>query len=240
MSSGSPTIRWKSSGTPVFLRAYGGAFLDAPGPLDQGQSSHFFITPPDADATPETIESYLREDNHRMLSLLCIHEGVPGHYLQLAWSNRAPSLVRTIFSNGMFAEGWAVYVVQVLLDLGYGADDPALLLTHWKFYLRASRTRSWTSRPMPGMSEEAAMDLMVGRPSRRRTSACAKWLRARITATSGDRPRGRGGDVRPGDGGAPAGCAAAVGADPASVPERRIGPGPGRRRGSATGSTWRR
>ena len=37
----------------------------------------------------------------------------------------------------MFAEGWAVYVEQVMLDLGYDADDPALLLTHWKFYLRA-------------------------------------------------------------------------------------------------------
>ena len=39
--------------TPVFMRAYGRAFLDAPGPLDRGQSSHFFITPPDDDATPE-------------------------------------------------------------------------------------------------------------------------------------------------------------------------------------------
>ena len=23
------------------------------------------------------------------------------------------------------------------MDVGYGADDPALLLTHWKFYLRS-------------------------------------------------------------------------------------------------------
>ncbi len=60
------------------------------------------------DATPESIESYMREDNDRMLRLLCIHEGVPGHYLQLAWSNRSPSLIRTIFGDGMFAEGWAV------------------------------------------------------------------------------------------------------------------------------------
>ncbi len=37
--------------TPVFLRAYGRAFLDAPGPLDQGLQSHFFITPPADDAS---------------------------------------------------------------------------------------------------------------------------------------------------------------------------------------------
>ena len=68
----------------------------------------------------------MREDNDRMLRLLCIHEGVPGHYLQLAWSNRSPSLIRTIFGDGMFAEGWACYVEQVLMDVGYGADDPGL------------------------------------------------------------------------------------------------------------------
>ena len=63
------------------------------GAARQGPASHFFITPPDDDATPEAIESYMREDNDRMLRLLCIHEGVPGHYLQLAWSNRSPSLI---------------------------------------------------------------------------------------------------------------------------------------------------
>ena len=59
-----------------------------------------------------------------MLALLCIHEGVPGHYLQLAWSNKTPNLTRTIFSSGMFAEGWAVYVTQVMMDLGYGDHEP--------------------------------------------------------------------------------------------------------------------
>ena len=42
-----------------------------------------------------------------------------------------------IFSSGLFAEGWAVYVTQVMMDVGYGADDPALMLVHWKFYLRS-------------------------------------------------------------------------------------------------------
>ena len=37
----------------------------------------------------------------------------------------------------MFAEGWAVYVTQVMMDLGFADDDPALLLNHWKFYLGA-------------------------------------------------------------------------------------------------------
>lgn len=170
--------------TPVFMRAYGRAFLDSPGPLDRGQRSHFFITPPADDAPPEAIESYMREDNDRMLRLLCIHEGVPGHYLQLAASNHSPSLIRTVFADGMFAEGWAVYVTQVMMDAGYGADDPALLLTHWKFYLRAianaildveTHTRE--------MTQDAAIDLMVRRSFQEEDEARAKWLRARLTST---------------------------------------------------------
>lgn len=170
--------------TPVFMRAYGRAFLDSPGPLDQGQQSHFFITPPAADATPESIASYMREDNDRMLRLLCIHEGVPGHYLQLAASNRSPSLIRTVFGDGMFAEGWAVYVTQVMMDAGYGADDPALLLTHWKFYLRAVANAILdVETHTRDMTEDEAIDLMVRRSFQEEDEARAKWLRARLTST---------------------------------------------------------
>ena len=170
--------------TPVFMRAYGRAFLDSPGPLDQGLQSHFFITPPADDATPESVESYMREDNDRMLRLLCIHEGVPGHYLQGAWSSRCPSLVRTIFSDGMFAEGWAVYVEQVMMDLGYGADDPALMLTHWKMTLRAVTNAILdVETHTRGMTEQAAIDLMVRQAYQEADEARAKWLRARLTST---------------------------------------------------------
>jgi uncharacterized protein (DUF885 family) len=210
--------------TPVFMRAYGRAFLDAPGPLDRGQSSHFFITPPDDDATPEAVASYLREDNDRMLRLLCIHEGVPGHYLQLAWSNRSPSLVRTVFSNGMFAEGWAVYVEQVLLDLGYGADDPALLLTHWKFTLRAVTNAILDVEVHArGMTEETAMDLMVRQGFQEEDEARAKWLRARITSTQLSTYYVGALEMFDLEAEARRRAATAAGADAASVPDRVIG-----------------
>jgi len=170
--------------TPVFMRAYGRAFLDSPGPLDRGQQSHFLITPPADDATLDEIASYMREDNDRMLRLLCIHEGVPGHYLQLAVSNRSPSLVRTVFGDGMFAEGWAVYITQVMMDAGYGADDPALLLTHWKFYLRAITNAILDVETHAGdMTDDVAIDLMTRRSFQEHDEAHAKWLRARLTST---------------------------------------------------------
>jgi uncharacterized protein (DUF885 family) len=170
--------------TPVFMRAYGRAFLSSPGPLDKGLSSYFWITPPDESLGPEATESYLREDNDRMLRLLAIHEGVPGHYLQGAWANRSPSLARAVFASGTFAEGWAVYVTQVLMDLGYGDHEPALLLSHWKFYLRAiTNALMDVAIHCDDMAEEQAMALMVGGGFQEQDEARAKWLRARLTST---------------------------------------------------------
>jgi len=170
--------------TPEYLRAFGGAMLIPPGPLDRGLDSYFAITPIPEDWTPERKESYLREDNDRMLRLLTIHEAVPGHYLQLAYSNRCPSLVRAVFSSGVFAEGWAVYVTQVMMDVGYGAEDPALMLVHWKFYLRSITNTLMDLRIHRGAMDEAeAMDLMVNGGFQEEGEAANKWDRARLSST---------------------------------------------------------
>ena len=173
-------IRW----TPVFMRSFGGAMLDSPGPLDRGQKTFFSVTPIPDDWSAEQAESYLREDNDRMLRLLTIHEAVPGHYLQGVYANRCPSIARTIFGSGVFAEGWAVYVTQVMLDAGYGADDPALLLTHWKFYLRAvTNAMIDIGIHTAGMTEEEAVSLMVDGGFQEEAEARAKYDRARLSST---------------------------------------------------------
>ncbi len=173
-------IRW----TPVFMRSFGGAMLDSPGPLDKGQKAFFSVTPIPDDWTPEQAESYLREDNDRMLRLLTIHEAVPGHYLQGVYANRCPSIARAIFWSGVFAEGWAVYVTQVMMDLGYGADDPALMLTHWKFYIRAVINALIDVGIHAGtMFEDEALGLMIDGGFQEESEARNKWNRARLTST---------------------------------------------------------
>jgi uncharacterized protein (DUF885 family) len=170
--------------TPQFMRAFGGAMLIPPGPLDRGLDSFFAITPMPQDWSAERKESYLREDNARMLRLLTIHEAVPGHYLQLAYANRSPSLVRAVFASGVFAEGWAVYITQVMMDVGYGADDPALMLVHWKFYLRSMTNALMDIRIHTGSMDEAeAMKLMVEGGFQEEGEATNKWDRARLSST---------------------------------------------------------
>jgi uncharacterized protein (DUF885 family) len=170
--------------TPPFLRAFGGAMLIPPGPLDRGLDSFFAITPPPDEWTEEQVESFLREYNARQLRLLTIHEATPGHYLQLAWSNRCDSLPRAVFGSGVFAEGWAVYVTQVMIDAGYGADDLALRLNHWKYFLRAITNTLMDVRIHTGsMTEDEAMALMVEGGFQERSEASEKWSRARLSST---------------------------------------------------------
>jgi uncharacterized protein (DUF885 family) len=170
--------------TPVFLRASAGAMLSSPGPLERGQKSIFSITPIPAEWTVEQAESSLREDNARMLRLLTIHEAVPGHYLQGVYANRCPSMARAVFMSGVFAEGWAVYVTQVMMDAGYGADDPALMLTHWKYYLRCVvNALIDVGIHTAGMAEDEAVSLMIDGGFQEEAQARAKYNRARLTST---------------------------------------------------------
>jgi len=170
--------------TPMFLRAFGGAMLSSPGPLERGQKAIFSITPIPADWTAEQAESSLREDNARMLRLLTIHEAVPGHFLQGVYANRCPSIARALFGSGVFAEGWAVYVTQVMMDAGYGADDPALMLTHWKYYLRCVvNALIDVGIHTAGMTEDEAVALMIDGAFQEEAQARAKYNRARLSST---------------------------------------------------------
>ncbi len=170
--------------TPEFMRSFGGAMLESPGPLDVGQKAFFSITPAREGWGPDDIESWLREMNDQQLRLLTIHEAVPGHYLQGVYSNRSASLARRIFFSGLFAEGWAVYVTQVMLDRGYGDGSVALWLSHWKYYLRAVVNAILDVRiHTTGMTSDEAIALMVEGGFQERSEAVAKDERARLSAT---------------------------------------------------------
>src|SRR5436305_9234611 len=106
----------------------------------------------------------MQEYNRHMLQILTIHEAYPGHYVQLAYSNRHPSFLRRVLSSGVFAEGWAVYTEQMMLDQGYGKGDDALRLHQFKWYLRTVANAILDHRMHgAGMSDEEALDFLTRR-----------------------------------------------------------------------------
>src|SRR5262249_32707331 len=121
---------------PEFQRGFSVAFLNPAPPLDPKAASIYAISPPPRDWDDRKVRSYLAEHNQYLLQILTIHEAYPDHYVQLEYSNRHPSPVRRVLSSGVFAEGWAVYTEQMMLDQGYGKGDLVLRLNQLKWYLR--------------------------------------------------------------------------------------------------------
>ncbi len=122
---------------PEFRRGNSLAYLDNAPPLDPKAKSFYAVSPPPADWTPAQVKSFLEEYNRHMLQILTIHEAYPGHYVQLEYANRNPSLIRRVLQSGPLVEGWAVYGEITMLNEGYGGGDLRLRLMQLKFYLRA-------------------------------------------------------------------------------------------------------
>ncbi len=168
---------------PEFQRGVTLAYLDPPGPLDRDQPAFYAIAPLPTDWTDAQVESFLREYNLLSMQDLTIHEGVPGHALQLALSNRYPSTLRAVLYSGPFVEGWAVYAEQMMISEGYLGHDPLMKLINLKWYLRAVTNAIIDSAiHVDGMTRDAAMKLMVEGGFQEEREAAGKWVRAQLTS----------------------------------------------------------
>lgn len=165
---------------PEFHRGNSVAYLNPAPPLDRKASSYYAVSPPPSGWDARRVESLLQEYNRRMLQILTIHEAYPGHYVQLEYSNRHPSLIRRVLYSGVFAEGWAVYTEQMMLDQGYGNGDAALRLNQLKWYLR-SVVNAILDHKMhcTNMSDGEALAFLTQRAFQSEGEAVAKIVRAK-------------------------------------------------------------
>jgi uncharacterized protein (DUF885 family) len=168
--------------TPAYQRGVAGASIEAPGPYRPQDRTYYNVTPLD-EATPEQAESTLREYNHWILQILNMHEAIPGHYAQLVYANKSPSIVKSIFGNGAMVEGWAVYSERMMLESGYGDNEPEMWLMYSKWNLRSvTNTILDYSVHVKGMTEEEAIDLLTRQAFQTAAEAKEKWRRAQLTS----------------------------------------------------------
>jgi len=168
--------------TPMYQRGVAGASIDAPGPYRPKDKTYYNVTPLD-DLTPEQAESSLREYNEWILQILNIHEAIPGHYAQLVYANRSPSLVKSLFGNGAMVEGWAVYGERMMLENGYGDNAPEMWLMYSKWNLRSvTNTILDYSVHVLGMQRPEAIDLLTRQAFQTRQEAEEKWRRVQLTS----------------------------------------------------------
>ncbi|WP_437287338.1 DUF885 domain-containing protein [Sorangium sp. So ce406] len=108
--------------TPPYMR-WNSAFLDAPGPFErQGLVSFYYITKPNPSWPRKEQEEYVMLRG--TLLSTTVHEVYPGHFAQHLWENRAPTDVQKMFGSYSFVEGWAHYAEQMMIEQGFGKEDP--------------------------------------------------------------------------------------------------------------------
>src|SRR5450830_740883 len=177
-----PNKQLEVRATPAYAAGVAGASIDAPGPYRPQDRTFYNVTPLDG-ATPAAAESSLREYNYWILQILNIHEAIPGHYAQLVYANRSPSIVKSIFGNGAMVEGWAVYGERMMLESGYGDNAPEMWLMWSKWNLRSvTNTILDYSVHVLGMTQDQAIDLLTRQAFQTRSEANEKWHRVQVTS----------------------------------------------------------
>jgi len=169
---------------PEYQRGVAVAYCSSPGPFEKSAKTFYTISPTPESWTATRVKSFYKEYNNYMLENLTVHEAMPGHYLQLAHSNRyeAPTLIRSIFGSGTFIEGWATYAEQLMVEYGYGGDE--IKMQQLKMRLRLIINSIIDQKiHTEGMSEKDAIDLMMTEGFQEEGEAYGKWRRACMSST---------------------------------------------------------
>jgi uncharacterized protein (DUF885 family) len=175
--------------TPEFERGiYSvGGFHSAP-PLDPGAEAQYWVTPISASTSETSAESRLREYNNWVLKWLCIHEALPGHYVQAEHANDVQPvtrrLVRALYGNGAYVEGWAEYIAQNMMQHGFADNDPRYRISYLKVWLRAIGNSILDIRMQTmGMTDDEALHFLMDDAFQTRAEAEGKLQRAKLSST---------------------------------------------------------
>ncbi|MEK7867100.1 MAG: DUF885 domain-containing protein, partial [Planctomycetota bacterium] len=162
--------------TPGFLRNVlpFGAY-SAPARLDERQHGLYFVTPVDGN------NDRLKKHNYSSLANMTVHEGYPGHHLQIVCANRHPSLLRALTWAVETCEGWAHYCEERLKELGFGDTPEERFVQGDDALWRAVRVIVDVQLSCGDMTFEQAVEFMGETAGMDREAAIAEVKRYTIT-----------------------------------------------------------
>lgn len=109
--------------SPPYQR-FNSAYIDIPGPYEEGLPSIYYIAPPDPSWSPAEQREYIPSEGNLLFT--SVHEVWPGHFLNFLHSNRVKSQFGRVFVGYAFAEGWAHYTEEMMWEAGLGEGSPEL------------------------------------------------------------------------------------------------------------------
>jgi len=126
--------------TPPFLRTMiSGIAYQPAGPFDTNQEGLFYVRPIPTDLDSAQLAARYAYVHRRGFKGSAVHEGYPGHHLQMQIAGRTEDPVRKWQQNMLAIEGWALYCEEMVYEAGlYGEEDPA----QWLAVLSGIRFRA--------------------------------------------------------------------------------------------------
>jgi hypothetical protein len=173
--------------TPKFMRGiYGVAGAVFAPALQPNLATFYWVTPIAKETAEDRAESKLREYNRYKMLTITIHEAMPGHAVQGLYAARVlpdwRRLLRIVYGNTPYIEGWAVYTEHMMLAAGVNnGDQTKAELTEMKGMLRIYMNAIIDTRlHTMGMTDEKAVRRMMTDAFQERGEAEPKLQRAQL------------------------------------------------------------
>jgi uncharacterized protein (DUF885 family) len=148
--------------TPAFLRPLiPFAAYDSPGAFSSDRTGWFYVTVPDATLPAAQQQRLLRDHCKWELAATALHEGYPGHHLQIMHAQAQPSEVRKLVSTPLTVEGWALYCEELMADEGFYDTEEERFFQRVHLLWRAVRILLDVGLHTRGMTFDQAVDQMV-------------------------------------------------------------------------------
>ncbi len=106
---------------PAYMRQ-NSAYINIPGPYEKNLPSVYYIAPPDPTWSKAEQQAYL--PGKADLLFTSVHEVWPGHFLQFLHSNRSAWRFGQLMLGYAFAEGWAHYAEEMMVEEGLALGKP--------------------------------------------------------------------------------------------------------------------
>ena len=106
---------------PPYARS-NSAYINIPGPWEKNQPSVYYISPPNPEWPEDVQAAYIPGESDLMFT--SVHEVWPGHFLNFLHAKRAEFFYGRVFVGYAFAEGWAHYTEEMMIEAGLRGADP--------------------------------------------------------------------------------------------------------------------
>ncbi len=148
--------------TPAFMRPTTPfAAYEPPGPYSSDRAGLFYVTVPDPKLPAAQRDRILRDHCGYEVAVTALHEGYPGHHLQLLLAQEQDSDTRKNIWTPLTVEGWALYCEDMMAEEGFYASEEERFFQRVHLLWRALRVLLDVGLHTRGITFAQAVDQMV-------------------------------------------------------------------------------